>query len=144
MGLKDVRLRCTFSPEDSANLKADRLAVPDFYAHVLNEFSEPELRETLRAVSTKEASFGDSAKVGAMKYKEAQIHGEIRLDSHVERLVANVRHRKAGLEKPIKAMCEKNGWKFSWMDEERARQSKEDKRKMAAATWEERLQILER
>ena len=33
--LKDCRLRCTFSPEDSANLKADRLAVLDFYGHVL-------------------------------------------------------------------------------------------------------------
>jgi len=42
--LKDVRLRCTFSPEDSANLKADRLAVLDFYAHVLNEYSEEELK----------------------------------------------------------------------------------------------------
>jgi len=48
------------------------------------------------------------------------------------------------MEKPIKAMCAKNGWKFSWMDEERSRQAKEDKNKMAAATWEERLQILER
>jgi len=35
--LKDVRLRCTLSPEDSANLPAKRLSVPDFYAHVLAE-----------------------------------------------------------------------------------------------------------
>merc|ERR1719480_475776 len=50
--LKGVRLRCTFSPEDSANLKADRLAVLDFYAHVLNEYSANELRETLRVANS--------------------------------------------------------------------------------------------
>ena len=51
--LKDVRLRCTFSPEDSANLKADRssarargtevgsgLAVLDFYGHVCLDMPE--------------------------------------------------------------------------------------------------------
>ncbi|CAK9073261.1 unnamed protein product [Durusdinium trenchii] len=35
--LKDVRLRCTLSPQDSANLPARRLAVLDYYAHVLLE-----------------------------------------------------------------------------------------------------------
>merc|ERR1712190_461582 len=92
--LKDVRLRCTFSPEDSANLKAERLAVLDFYAHVLNEYSDAELQETLKvAMSSDAAILGDSSRVGSMKYKEAQIHGEIRYNSHVERLVAATKHR---------------------------------------------------
>merc|ERR1719421_1695548 len=49
--LKDVRLRCTLSPEDSANLKADRLAVLDYYAHVLEEYSDSELLETMKVAS---------------------------------------------------------------------------------------------
>merc|ERR1719219_3319819 len=78
--LKDVRLRCTFSPEDSANLKADRLAVLDYYAHVLNEYSKEELKETIKVANSADAAvLGDSEKVGKMKYKEAQIHGEIAL-----------------------------------------------------------------
>merc|ERR1719482_2328172 len=44
-------LRATFSPEDSANLKAERLACLDYYAHVLNEYSDKELVETLKVAS---------------------------------------------------------------------------------------------
>mmetsp|Transcript_62417 Transcript_62417/g.145277 ORF Transcript_62417/g.145277 Transcript_62417/m.145277 type:complete len:678 (+) Transcript_62417:90-2123(+) len=145
MILKDVRLRCTFSPEDSANLKAERLAVLDFYAHVLNEYSDAELRETLNVANSKDAAMlGDSSRVGSMKYKEAQIHGEVRFDSHVERLVAHVRHRSAGQDSKIRAVCKKHGWLFSWMDEEQARMKREDQHKMAGSTWEDRLEQLER
>merc|ERR1719326_1066858 len=93
--LKDTRLRCTFSPEDSANLKSERLAVLDFYAHVLNEYSDDELRETLKVANSAEAAvLGDSDRVGNMKYKEAQIHGEVSFSKHVDRLVVNERHKK--------------------------------------------------
>ena len=33
-------------------MQADRLAVLDYYAHVLNEYSDDELRETLRVATT--------------------------------------------------------------------------------------------
>merc|ERR1719487_1564972 len=56
MILKDARLRCTFSPEDSANLKSDRLAVLDFYAHVLNEYSKEELQETIKVANSKDSA----------------------------------------------------------------------------------------
>merc|ERR1712130_211012 len=93
--LKDCRLRCTFSPEDSANLKSDKLAVLDFYGHVLHEYSNVELKETLMVGTTADAALlGDSSKVGNMKYKESQIHGEVCFAKHVERLVAHARHRK--------------------------------------------------
>mmetsp|Transcript_37901 Transcript_37901/g.105462 ORF Transcript_37901/g.105462 Transcript_37901/m.105462 type:complete len:670 (-) Transcript_37901:70-2079(-) len=142
--LKDVRLRCTFSPEDSANLKADRLAVLDFYAHVLNEYSDVELKETLNVANSKDAAMlGDSSRVGSMKYKEAQIHGEVRFDSHIERLVAHTRHRKPGQDDRIKQVCKKFNWAFSWMDEEQARMKREDMHKMAGSTWEDRLSTLE-
>merc|ERR1719443_2362553 len=54
--LKDCRMRCTFSPEDSANLKAERLAVLDYYGHVLAEYSDAELKETLRVATSSDAA----------------------------------------------------------------------------------------
>jgi len=144
MILKDVRLRCTFSPEDSANLKAERLAVLDYYAHVLNEYSDAELKETINVANAKDsAKLGDSDSVGKMKYKEAQIHGQVAFAEHVERLVANTRHKAGGLEPRLKDVCKKFGWQFSWMDEEKARMQAEDKKKMAGTTWEDRLAKLE-
>merc|ERR1719356_1695147 len=91
--LKDVRLRCTLSPEDSANLKAEKLAVLDYYAHVLYEYSLDELQETMKIAKYADAAvLGDSRVIGKLKYKETQIHGDIRWDSHIERLVAHERH----------------------------------------------------
>mmetsp|Transcript_49535 Transcript_49535/g.143724 ORF Transcript_49535/g.143724 Transcript_49535/m.143724 type:complete len:671 (+) Transcript_49535:74-2086(+) len=137
--LKDVRLRSTFSPEDSANLKADRLAVLDYYGHVLQEYSNDELKETLKvAMSSEAALLGDSSKVGAMKYKETQIHGAICFEKHVDRLVANVRHRGSDTRK-LQAICEKHGWKFSWMDQEKKRMEQEEIHKLGAEAWRKRL-----
>mmetsp|Transcript_43844 Transcript_43844/g.103674 ORF Transcript_43844/g.103674 Transcript_43844/m.103674 type:complete len:722 (+) Transcript_43844:65-2230(+) len=141
--LKDVRLRCTFSPEDSANLKADRLAVLDYYGHVLQEYTDAELRETVQvATSADKALLGDSSKIGAMKYKETQIHGEIAFSRHVERLVAHQRHRGGEDEARINAICTKHGWKFSWMDEEQERMKREEKQKLGEDAWKERLQAI--
>ncbi|CAE8617608.1 unnamed protein product, partial [Polarella glacialis] len=124
--VKDARLRCTFSPEDSANLKAERLAVLDFYAHVLNEYSDSELKETLKVAISKDAALlGDSASVGNMKYKETQIHGDVCFKTHVERLVAHTKHREtSGMEARLRALAAKHGWSFSWMDEEQERMKK--------------------
>mmetsp|Transcript_29529 Transcript_29529/g.44230 ORF Transcript_29529/g.44230 Transcript_29529/m.44230 type:complete len:310 (-) Transcript_29529:260-1189(-) len=142
--LKDVRLRCTFSPEDSANLKAEKLAVLDFYAHVLNEYSEEELKETMRVANSADAAvLGDSQRVGKMKYKEAQIHGEVAFHDHVERLVAATKHRDQGMGDRIRAMCEKHGFEFSWMDEEQARLKAESLHKLGGAAWQARIQQLQ-
>lgn len=142
--LKDVRLRCTFSPEDSANLKADRLAVLDHYAHVLHEYSDPELTETMKvATSIDDALLGDSEKVGKMKYKEGQVHGPVAFDQHVLRLVAATRHRSNALEKKrITEVCQKHGWQFSWMDEERERMSHEERERLGADAWQQRMNAL--
>mmetsp|Transcript_109660 Transcript_109660/g.338505 ORF Transcript_109660/g.338505 Transcript_109660/m.338505 type:complete len:616 (+) Transcript_109660:66-1913(+) len=140
--LRDVRLRCTCSPEDSAAMKADSLAVFDFYAHVLLEYSDEELRETLTIASSTEAALlGDSEKVGLMKYKEAQVHGPIRFDTHVERLVASDRHRAS--EGRLRALCKKHGWAFSWKDEERDRMEREDLHKLSGDLWRDRMAKLE-
>ncbi|CAJ1358376.1 unnamed protein product, partial [Effrenium voratum] len=142
--LKDARLRCTFSPEDSANLKADKLAVLDFYGHVLALYDDAELRETIKvATSTESALLGDSEKVGNMKYKEAQVHGEVDLRRHVERLVAHTRHRDKGEGDRIKAVCKAKGFQFSWMDEEQERMRKESAGMLGGKAWQERLQHLQ-
>merc|ERR1712167_560515 len=75
-----------------------------------------------------------------MKYKEAQIHGEVSFEKHVARLVAHQRHRHIGSR--IKAVCNKFKWKFSWMDEEQARMAAEEKDKLGAAAWEARIASL--
>jgi len=93
--LKDVRLRCTLSPEDSGGIQGRRLAVLDHYAHVMLEYSDKELLETLRIAKGGAEHLGDSAKVVEAwgKYKEVQIHGEVNLSKHVRLLVVNERHR---------------------------------------------------
>ncbi|CAE7543815.1 MLC1 [Symbiodinium natans] len=142
--LKDVRLRCTFSPEDSANLRADKLAVLDFYAHVLLQYDIAELSETIKVATSKDAALlGDSDKVGKMKYKEAQIHGEIDLRKHVERLVAHTRHRGTSEGSRIQTMCKQKGFGFSWMDEEQERMRKEKIGELGGAAWQKRLQQLQ-
>eukprot|EP00405_Crypthecodinium_cohnii_P012612 CAMPEP_0206438876 /NCGR_PEP_ID=MMETSP0324_2-20121206/11892_1 /ASSEMBLY_ACC=CAM_ASM_000836 /TAXON_ID=2866 /ORGANISM="Crypthecodinium cohnii, Strain Seligo" /LENGTH=667 /DNA_ID=CAMNT_0053906421 /DNA_START=197 /DNA_END=2200 /DNA_ORIENTATION=- len=142
--LKDCRLRCTFSPEDSANLKANRLAVLDYYAHVLNEYSNDELQETIKIAKSGEAAvLGDSSKVGNMKYKETQVHGEIRFDKHVDRLVAHERHRKDPKEaKRLEGIAKKHGWKFSWMDHEQKRMQEEEKAKLGEEAWKVKLKAI--
>ncbi|CAE7250909.1 cal-1 [Symbiodinium sp. CCMP2456] len=117
--LKDIRLRCTLSPQDSANLPARRLAVLDYYAHVLLEYSDKELKETIRVAEKGDEKVGDSEKVVEKwgMYKEAQLHGEIDLRKHVDRLVANERHRKQA--DWVESICKKNGWTLTWMDEMR-------------------------
>lgn len=142
--LRDCRLRCTFSPEDSANMKADRLAVLDYYAHVLNEYSQDELQETISIAKSGEAAvLGDSSKVGKMKYKETQIHGEVRYGAHIERLVANERHRNNDAEAECLArICSKHGWQFSWMDQERERMAHEEKSKLGENAWKEKLKAI--
>mmetsp|Transcript_49699 Transcript_49699/g.118425 ORF Transcript_49699/g.118425 Transcript_49699/m.118425 type:complete len:640 (+) Transcript_49699:95-2014(+) len=142
--LKDARLRTTYTPEDSANLKAERLAVLDFYAHVLAEFSETELTETLKVANSKEhALLGDSSRVGNMKYKECQIHGEVCFNRHVERIVVADRHRGTDKESRIKAAAAKHGWTLSWMGQERDRMGREEIHRIGPEAWAERLSRLQ-
>jgi len=140
--LKDVRLRTTFSPEDSANLKARRLSVPDFYAHQLLEYSERELKEVVHVAGGGVfGGVGDSQSVIEKwgKYKEAQVHGAVNLKKHVDRLVVNERHRpdKAKMENVAKA----HGWKLTWMDDMQAElQSKTAGRGAVQEEWRKKHQ----
>lgn len=136
--LKDVRLRCTFAPEDSANLPARRLSVLDFYAHVLNEYSDKELEETLK-VCKGGGTLGDSEAVVEKwgKYKEAQIHGEVDLTKHCERLVVNERHRSQA--KWIEGIGKKHGFAVSWMDDMKKELESQGSSGMGVAEWKAKL-----
>eukprot|EP00928_Gymnodinium_smaydae_P088297 TRINITY_DN72409_c0_g1_i1.p1 TRINITY_DN72409_c0_g1~~TRINITY_DN72409_c0_g1_i1.p1 ORF type:complete len:651 (+),score=121.87 TRINITY_DN72409_c0_g1_i1:180-2132(+) len=143
--LKDVRLRCTFSPEDSANLPARRLSVLDFYAHVLMEYSNKELIETIRVAERGAERVGDSNAVMEKwgKYKEAQIHGEVDLDRHVDRLVVHERHRPDSAW--VEAIAKKHNWELTWMlDMKTHLESKSDGRTLDEATWKKQLKKLGR
>eukprot|EP00931_Biecheleriopsis_adriatica_P029004 TRINITY_DN17276_c0_g1_i1.p1 TRINITY_DN17276_c0_g1~~TRINITY_DN17276_c0_g1_i1.p1 ORF type:complete len:523 (+),score=126.48 TRINITY_DN17276_c0_g1_i1:53-1621(+) len=120
--LKDVRLRCTFSSEDSGNLQADRLAVLDHYAHSLQEYSDDELHMIVQLSKDGGARLGDSDAVNVVwgKYKEAQIHGELDLSKHIERVVVNERHREcAETCHAIQELAESKGWTLTWMNDMR-------------------------
>jgi len=141
--LKDIRLRCTLSPQDSANLPARRLAVLDYYAHVLLEYSDKELKETIRVAEKGDEKVGDSEKVVEKwgMYKEAQLHGEIDLRKHVDRLVANERHRKQA--DWVESICKKNGWTLTWMDEMRTHlEDRQSGVELDAKQWEAKLKKL--
>lgn len=138
--LKNARLRCTFSPEDSGGMCGSQLAVLDQYAHVLLEYADHELQEVARVASAPEGSeerIGDSFLI--REYKEAQIHGEIDLKKHVSRLVANERHHTADAafgEAQARALCHKHGWELVWMNDERARRLTEERRGTNAKCFE--------
>lgn len=110
--LKDVRLRVTCSPKDSSGCDAQRLAVLDYFGHVLAEFNDNNLRQVINVANGKMAS-EDSSQLD--HYKEIQIHGEVKLDSHIERIVVKNKHKSE--EKRITAICKKHGWALSWMDD---------------------------
>lgn len=145
MVLKDFRLRTTFSPEDSANLKAERLACLDYYAHVLNEYTDSELTETLEVAKTGKIGSSDSIASSGLKYKEAQYHGEVAFAQHVERMVVPRVDKYTGQVDDIRAVCEKYGWEWCWMDEEKARREAadaegEDDAKVKA--WKDKLKAM--
>merc|ERR1711966_124505 len=125
--LKDVRLRCTFSPQDSANLDAQKLAVLEYFAHDLAEYSDAELQEVVRVSTSAEPVVGNSCVVEFLKYKEAQIHGEICWSKHIERLVADDRHREGYMATFLAEICAKHGFELSWMSEEKSRMEHERK-----------------
>lgn len=141
--MKDVRLRTTFAPCDSSGCDAEKLAVLDYYAHVLHEFDDRELAETIKVANAKDASFvGDSCSLDFCNYKEAQYHGEVRFDSHIERLVAHERHRTEEDATRIEEVAKKWGWSFSWMDEEHDRICEQVQHKVSKS-WHDRLAVLQ-
>lgn len=110
--LKKVRLRTTFASSDTF-CKTVRLSCCEHYAHVLNSYSNEELRAVVE-VATGKRTFNASNIIRV--YKEIQIHGEIRLGEHVEALV--VHHKWIGnkvMEEQINQFSTKHDVKIIWM-----------------------------
>merc|ERR1711988_2014345 len=42
----------------------------------------------------------------------------------------------------LQEICQKNGWKFAWMKDERARLEKDSRQRLSVEAWRERLQAL--
>lgn len=102
--LRGVRLRTTLSAEDSAELDASELATVDMYAHVLAKYTEEELRATLE-VGTSMRPCVNSWWI--LAYKEAQIHGEVKLNEHVELVMAHPSLQEScqGILEELSAHC---------------------------------------
>lgn len=81
MVLKDVRLRTTFASADTSSSSV-LLSTPQFYAHILNSFSDEELRNVVQVANGILPNGTSSSCISV--YKEIQIHGEIELSRHVE------------------------------------------------------------
>mmetsp|Transcript_9299 Transcript_9299/g.16945 ORF Transcript_9299/g.16945 Transcript_9299/m.16945 type:complete len:737 (+) Transcript_9299:35-2245(+) len=84
--LRNVRLRTTFSARDSGGIQIEELATVDYYAHVLEQYQDAELRAAVE-VGTQSVPGRDSNAIS--QYKEAQIHGEVCLAEHVELIMAD-------------------------------------------------------
>jgi hypothetical protein len=84
--LRGVRSRTTFCSTDSAGMHSEDLATVDSCAHVFDKFTDAELRCVLE-VGTQRVPGKDSQLLRS--YKEAQVHGEIRLAEHIELIMAH-------------------------------------------------------
>lgn len=139
--LKDVRLRVTLSSEDSSNVVADRLAVLDYYAHVLMEYTDTELQEVVRVANSGGTdAVGTSSMIRTLKYKEVQIHGEIEFAKHIDRLVAADRHKEGYMPIVMKEVCDKFGWKLNYVSDERARREKDGISRVGRKAWKKYLE----
>ena len=80
-----VRQRCTFFSQDSCDFKkkSDCLATAEYYAHVLHQYSDDELKSLLTVC--KDARIRGCV-CTAESYKEVQIHGPLSLERDVQAL----------------------------------------------------------
>jgi hypothetical protein len=122
--LKDVRMRSTLTPRDSSpnGESTGTVAVLDYFAHDANQYSDAQLAELVKIVTTPSSKLPE---VEHLTYREAQIHGEIRFDKHIERLVAHDRHREGSMEIFLQDVSAKHGFELSWLSEEKQRMAKE-------------------
>lgn len=78
------RLRATFA--DSNSSKTSPLATCEHYCHVLNLYTDAELRAVMD-VATQRAPWRPSTVIS--QYKEFQLHGELRFADHIQTLVVH-------------------------------------------------------
>lgn len=115
MVLKHVRLRTSFANCDTGGGRLQMLACCDYYAHVLQGFTDSEL-EACISVGTGVQNYADSTIIST--YKECQIHGEVNLAKDVAAFVINsdFKHDCSMLKK-LEKLNAKHGVPVLWMDE---------------------------
>jgi len=121
--LRGVRLRTTLSAEDSAGLNASELATVDQYAHVLARYTDQELQAALE-VGTGQRLGVDSLAVAA--YKEAQVHGEVRLSNHVAVLMAHPSLQESPSQPILERLAERCCAPLVWIEVEAEMQEEND------------------
>eukprot|EP00656_Telonema_subtile_P012648 TRINITY_DN16381_c0_g2_i2.p1 TRINITY_DN16381_c0_g2~~TRINITY_DN16381_c0_g2_i2.p1 ORF type:complete len:490 (+),score=117.47 TRINITY_DN16381_c0_g2_i2:181-1650(+) len=115
MVLKHARLRCSFANQDTGGGSIAMLASCDYYAHVLQAFSDPEL-EACMSVACGVQSYVASSVIAS--YKECQIHGEVCLSHDVAAFVINQQYKNSSYFNKLEALSKKHGGvPVLWMDE---------------------------
>ena len=116
--LKEVRLRTTFSDQDTSNV-AGVVASCQYYAHVLDKYNEQELRAVVDvACGSRPFGCATPASGSIGNYKEVQVHGPIRLDRHVDCIYVSAADAGvAGARSRLQRVCEKHGFNVIYMDE---------------------------
>jgi hypothetical protein len=112
--MSQCRLRATFADMDSSS-PSTSLATCEYYAHVLNNYTESELRAVVD-VATGKAPWRASTCIS--QYKEIQIHGELKYADHVEAVVVHARHKtNPGMVATVKEFSERYSVPVVWMAE---------------------------
>jgi len=110
--LRKVRLRTSFASSDTSCSEV-RIASCEYYCHVLESYSGEELKAVVDvAIGKTEHSSSSIISI----YKEIQIHGEVRLNGHIDTLVLNVSYvNNKQIVKLAEDFALKNGcnWQFT-------------------------------
>lgn len=108
--LKKVRLRTSFADRDSSDYFS-RIACCEHYCHVLNRYNDREFADILDVSKNiqHDRKYGKSSAGHGWKYKEIQIHGEIRFDTNIAAIrVENAHRHNTSLLNKIKEFAAKN------------------------------------
>jgi len=111
--LRNVRLRTTFAARDSGGIEISQLATVDYYAHVLEKYSDDELKAAVE-VGTQRVLGRDSSVI--RHYKEAQIHGEVRLSENVELIMAHPSLKNDRHQAMLKRLSERCQAQVVWIE----------------------------
>jgi len=109
--LKKVRLRTSFADRDTGYDDAI-LASCEYYCHILQGYTDQELNNVKDVAQhiQEDPKYFKSSSYNSYYYKEIQIHGDIRFDTHISsiRLHDSLRSDKSFLD-DVRKFAEKNG-----------------------------------
>jgi hypothetical protein len=110
-----VRLRTSFASRDTGGGTA-KLASCEWYAHVLMEYSNPELQDVI-SVATKSKRAVSSSRIS--NYKEVQYHGPVEFARDVEAIVVHKRHATdKAMMNMVEQFCKQNHCNMFMMEDD--------------------------